>query len=52
MPETESAGREDIFLPWLSLPKKTLPGNLRRFVLRLPFEIVDINLPALEPDDN
>ncbi|OPZ23527.1 MAG: hypothetical protein BWZ02_03181 [Lentisphaerae bacterium ADurb.BinA184] len=49
MPESESAGREDVFLPWVEYFKRhepsDKPAGFRRFVLRLPFASVDIQEP-------
>lgn len=44
MPEPESAGREDIFLPWTEVPESLIPAAYRRFVLRLPFETQIVHL--------
>jgi hypothetical protein len=48
MPEHESAGREDIFLPWIRLPEQILDDEYRRFVLRLPFRELDVRPPDEE----
>ncbi|MCF7855444.1 MAG: pilus assembly protein PilM [Candidatus Pacebacteria bacterium] len=45
MPEAETAGREDIFIPWVSFFKEARTGSYRRFTLRLPFNTQDVHLP-------
>jgi len=44
MPEPESAGREDIFVPWAKVPENMIPGDYKRFFLKLPFQTLDVKL--------
>ena len=46
MPESESAGREDVFVPWVEYFKRHDSVGYRRFVLRLPFLSLDIQKPS------
>ncbi|OGV76789.1 MAG: hypothetical protein A3K19_17505 [Lentisphaerae bacterium RIFOXYB12_FULL_65_16] len=45
LPETERAGREDIFEPWLALFKTQPEKKYKAFTFRMPFAQVDVNPP-------